>query len=83
VSLASLARERVGCDNDETEQFSRLDPEGALGGIQSQLVLPQPLEQLPQVDEMFLLSSRLGNHVIHVDFNLFVHHIVEYATIAR
>jgi len=57
--------------------FPDLTPKVHLEGIQSQLVLMQSFEQLSQVDEMFLLIFRLGNHVIHVNLNFFVHHIME------
>ena len=62
---------------DETQQFSRLDPEGALRGVQPQLILPKPFEQPLQVDEVFLLSFRLRDLVVYVEFNLSVHHVVE------
>ena len=41
---------------DKTEQLSRLDPESALCGIQPQSEFTQPLEQLSQIEKVFLLG---------------------------
>jgi len=67
MSSSKGPRTKLGYDN----------PEGALSGVQPQSILPKSFEQLPQVDKVFLLDFRLGDHVIYIDFDFSVHHVVE------
>jgi len=57
--------------------FPRLAPKMHLLGLSLNLYLTRRLNNFPQIYQMISRSAQLGDHVIHIDFDLLMHHIME------
>src|SRR3954468_15297071 len=63
--------------DNETQEFSRSNPKSTFVRIQAKLIFSQSLKQLQKVFNMFFFCAGLGYHVVHINFNFFMHHVMK------